>query len=163
MKSELDEFDLKLLEEIQLNNRLTADELAQKVCLSGSAVQRRLRRLRENKIIERDVAIISPEAVGRLLTAIVEVTLDTDEPQVLRRFEQAARDAPEVMQAYYVTGNADFILIVTAKALQDYESFAHRLLSKKLHVKHFRTSVVMRRVKWGVSVPVKVETETRSA
>lgn len=157
MNEELDEFDLKLLDAVQLNSRLTADQLAEKICLSPSSVQRRLRRLRECKIIQAEVAIVSPDAVGRSLTAIVEVTLGTDRPRVIEEFQRAIQAAPEVMQGYYVTGNADFILIVTAKDMQDYEAFAHRFLAKKPHVKYFRTSVVMRRVKWGVTVPVKVD------
>jgi Lrp/AsnC family leucine-responsive transcriptional regulator len=143
------------LEQIQQNNRFSADELAEKVCLSPSSVQRRLRRLRQAKIIEREVAIVSPEALGRSLTAIVEVTLDTDGPKAVEEFQRAIQAIPEVMQGHYVTGNADFILIVTARSVEDYEGFASRSLSKTRHVKHLRTSVVMRRVKWGVAVPVR--------
>lgn len=163
MNDGLDEFDLKLLDAVQQDCRLTADQLAERISLSPSAVQRRLRRLREHKIIQAEVAIVSPDALGRSLTAIVEVTLDTDQPKVVEEFQKALQSAPEVMQGYYVTGNADFILIVTAKDIQDYETFAHRFLSKKLHVKYFRTSVVMRRVKWGVTVPVRTDHETPSS
>jgi len=81
----LDEFDLKLLDAIQRSNRLTAAQLAERVCLSPSAVQRRLHRLRERKVIEAEVAIVSPEALGQSLTAIVEVTLDRDRPKGRRR------------------------------------------------------------------------------
>jgi Lrp/AsnC family leucine-responsive transcriptional regulator len=151
----LDEFDLKLLGAIQHNNRLTAAQLAEKVCLSPSAVQRRLHRLRERKVIEADVAIVSPEALGQSLTAIVQVTLDTDRPKVVEEFQRAIQTAPEVMQAYYVTGNADYILVITARNMADYEAFACRFLSKRPHVKYFRTSIVMRRVKWGMTLPLK--------
>ncbi len=154
MKSQLDEFDLKLLDVLQRNSRLTADELAKQVSLSPSSVQRRLRRLRAERIIDAEVAIILPDTVGRNLTVIVEVTLDTDRSQVVEEFERAIKAAPEVMQGYYVTGRADFVLIVTAKDMQDYEEFADRFLARRRHVKHFHTSVVMRRVKWGVTVPV---------
>lgn len=155
MKRQLDEFDLKLLDALQRNSRLTADELAEQVSLSASSVQRRLRRLRDEKIIDAEVAIILPDTLGRHLTTIVEVTLDTDRSQVVEEFQRAIEAAPEVMQGYYVTGDADFVLIVTAKNMQDYEQFADRFLAKRRHVKHFHTRVVMRRVKWGVTVPVK--------
>jgi Lrp/AsnC family leucine-responsive transcriptional regulator len=163
MNDGLDEFDLKLLDAVQQNCRLTADQLAGRISLSPSAVQRRLQRLRERKIIQAEVAIVSPDALGRTLTAIVEVTLDTDRPKVVEEFQKAIQSAPEVMQGYYVTGSTDFILIVTAKDIQDYETFANRFLSKKPHVKYFRTSVVMRRVKWGVGVPVRIDHETPSS
>jgi Lrp/AsnC family leucine-responsive transcriptional regulator len=154
MSNKLDEFDLKLLDAVQRDSRLTADQLAEKVCLSPSSIQRRLRRLRDRKIIEAEVAIVSPAAAGRSLIAIVEVALDTDRSQVVEEFQRAIQSAPEVRQAYYVTGNADFILIVAAKNIEDYEAFAQRFLSKKPRVKHFRTSVVMRRVKCDFTVPL---------
>ena len=163
MKKRLDEFDLKLLEQIQQNNRFSADELAEKVCLSPSSVQRRLRRLRQAKIIEREVAIVSPEALGRSLTAIVEVTLNTHGPKAVEEFQRAIQAMPEVMHGYYITGNADFILIVTARSIGDYEEFASRPLSKARYVRHLRTSVVMRRVKWGVALPVRDAQEAPSS
>jgi Lrp/AsnC family transcriptional regulator, leucine-responsive regulatory protein len=158
----LDEFDLKLLDAVQRNNRLTAEQLADKVCLSASAVQRRLHRLRERKVIEAEVAIVSPDALGRSLTAIVEVTLDTDRPRVVEEFQRSIQAAPEVMQAYYVTGNADYILVITAKNMADYETFACEFLSRRPHVKHFRTSIVMRRVKWGLTLPIKSDQQASS-
>ena len=157
MNDRLDEFDLKLLDAVQRNSRLTAEQLAEKVCLSASAVQRRLHRLRERKVIEAEVAIVSPDAMGLSLTAIVEVTLDTDRPKVVEEFQRAIQAAPEVMQAYYVTGNADYVLVVTAKNMADYEAFACEFLSKRPHVKHFRTSIVMRRVKSGMILPIKAD------
>jgi Lrp/AsnC family transcriptional regulator, leucine-responsive regulatory protein len=101
------------------------------------------------------VAIVSPEALGQSLTAIVEVTLDTDRPKVVEEFQRAIQAAPEVMQAYYVTGNADYILVITARNMADYEAFARKFLSKRPHVKYFRTSIVMRRVKRGMTLPLK--------
>ena len=155
MNDRLDEFDLKLLDAVQRNSRLTAEQLAEKVCLSASAVQRRLHRLRERKVIEAEVAIVSPDAMDLSLTAIVEVTLDTGRPKVVEEFQRAIQAAPEVMQAYYVTGNADYVLVITAKNMAEYEAFACEFLSKRPHVKHFRTSIVMRRVKSGMILPIK--------
>ena len=98
MNDRLDEFDLKLLDAVQRNNRLTAEQLAEKVCLSASAVQRRLQRLRERKVIEAGVAIVSPETLGRSVTAIVEVTLNPDRPKIVEEFQRAIQAAPEVLQ-----------------------------------------------------------------
>jgi len=162
MSRGLDEFDLKLLDAVQRNNRLTARQLGEEICLSPAAVQRRLRRLRERKIIEAEVAVVSPDAVGRSLIAIVEVTLDTHVAKALEEFERAIQSAPEVMQGYLVTGNADFILLVTAKSMEDYNAFVLEFLSKKAHVKHFNTSVVIRRVKWGVALPTAPHPRTKT-
>jgi Lrp/AsnC family leucine-responsive transcriptional regulator len=105
-------------------------------------------------VIEAEAAIVSPEALGQSLTAIVEVTLDTDRPNGVEEFQRAIQAAPEVMQAYYVTGNADYILVITARNMANYEAFARKFLSKKPHVKYSRTSIVMRRVKRGLTLPL---------
>jgi Lrp/AsnC family leucine-responsive transcriptional regulator len=80
---EIDEFDKQLLKRLQKNNRITAEELGKMINLSTSAVQRRLKRLREKKIIEADVSIISPAVVGQHITCVVDVTLHLGNSKVI--------------------------------------------------------------------------------
>jgi Lrp/AsnC family leucine-responsive transcriptional regulator len=150
----MDSFDVKILNIVQRDNRLSAEKIAAQVGLSPSAVQRRLKRLRADGIIEADVAIISPEAAGRRLTAIVEVTVEQERPlmRVLEEFKRLARAAPEVMQCYHVTGNADFILVVTARDMQEYEAFTRRLFVENPNIRRFHTSIVVSRVKSGMMI-----------
>ena len=157
MRVNLDEFDLKILDIVQHNNRLTAEEIAEKAYLSPSAVQRRLRRLRSNGVIQADVAIIDPEAIGRSLIAIVEVVLEREKAHILAEFKELMLNASEVMQCYYITGEADFVIIMTAKNMQDYDAFARRFFSENPYVKRFRTSIVISRVKSGLTVPLETE------
>lgn len=157
MRMDLDEFDLKILDSVQRNNRLAAEEIAEKACLSPSAVGRRLRRLRRSGVIEAEVAIIAPEAIGRNLIAIVEVALERDKSHILAEFKELMLNAPEVMQCYYITGDGDFIVIMTAKNMQDYEAFARRFFSENPSVRRFRTSIVISRVKSGLTVPLETE------
>ena len=157
MRADLDEFDIKILDCAQRNNRLSTEEIAEKVCLSPSAVQRRLRRLRRSGVIEAEVAIIAPEAIGRDLIAIVEVVLEREKSHILAEFKQLMLNAPEVMQCYYITGEADFIVIMTAKSMQDYDAFARRFFSENPYVRRFRTSIVISRVKTGLTVPLETE------
>jgi Lrp/AsnC family transcriptional regulator, leucine-responsive regulatory protein len=154
MKISLDEFDVKILNEVQRNNRLSAEQLARKVCLSASAVQRRLKRLRGGGVIERDVAHICPEAVNRNLLAVVAVSFEREQTHITDKFKRAMMDAPEVMQCYAVTGEIDFIVIMTARDLQDYDAFARRFFTGNSHVKRYQTSIVVHRVKSGLTVPV---------
>jgi Lrp/AsnC family leucine-responsive transcriptional regulator len=151
----MDLFDKKILAIVQQNNQLSADKIAEQVNLSASAVQRRLKRLRKDGVIEADVAIISPQASGRLLTIIVEVTLEQERliSSVLDEFKKLVLNTPEVMQCYHVTGNADFILIIAAKDMQDYEALTHRLFINNRSVRRFQTSVVVSRVKSRSTVP----------
>src|SRR3546814_7803259 len=96
----LDEFDRRLLALVQANARLTAEQLGERVGLSASACQRRLKRLRETGVIEAEIAVVAPEAVGRALTMIVEVSLEREHPHIVEAFKKSMRATPEVMQCY---------------------------------------------------------------
>jgi Lrp/AsnC family leucine-responsive transcriptional regulator len=120
----MDEFDVAILNRVQQNCRLTAEQLSKEVGLSPSACQRRLTKLRETGIIEREISVIAPETVGRRLTMVVEVTLEREHPNIMDEFKKSMRETPEVMQCYYVTGEVDFILILTARDMAHYEHSA---------------------------------------
>ena len=112
---ELDEYDKKLLRALQQNNKVTAEELGLRVSLSTSAVQRRLKRLRDEKIIEADVSIISPLAVGVGITCVVDVILEVGNSKAVDNFKTIMQGCLEVMQCYYVTGTYDFVLLVNTE------------------------------------------------
>lgn len=150
----MDNFDRKLLTLVQHDARLTADQLGERVGLSASACHRRLKRLRETGVIEAEIAVVSPEAVGRSLTMIVEVALEREHPHIVDAFKRSMRATPEVMQCYYVTGDADFIIILTARDMKSYERFTQRFFFDNPQVRRFRTFVVMDRTKIGLGVPM---------
>jgi Lrp/AsnC family transcriptional regulator, leucine-responsive regulatory protein len=149
-----DQFDKHLLRLLQHNNRLTSDELAEAVGLSASAVQRRLKRLRDEKIIEADVSIISPAVAGIGITCIVDVILERGNSQSIEKFKSIMLRRSEVMQCYYVTGSYDFVMIVNTQTMQQYEAFTREWLMDNLNVKHFYTHVVMDKVKVGYNVVI---------
>jgi Lrp/AsnC family transcriptional regulator, leucine-responsive regulatory protein len=100
---ELDDFDRRLLDAVQEDNRRTGEELAALVGLSPAACLRRLQRLRAGGAIEREVAILNPKVAGPRLNMVVLVTLEREGPDQLDRFAREMRSAPEVTQCYYVT------------------------------------------------------------
>ena len=151
---EPDEFDRQLLRMLQQNNRLTADELAAAVNLSASAVQRRLKRLRDEKIIEADVSIISPAVMGISITCVVDIVLEEGTSRALEKFKTTMRKCSEVMQCYYVTGTYDFVIIVNTRDMQHYEEFTRKWLMDNPNVRHFYTHVVMDKVKVGYSIAI---------
>jgi Lrp/AsnC family transcriptional regulator, leucine-responsive regulatory protein len=150
---ELDEFDRRLLDALQQDVRRTGDQLAVLVGLSPAACLRRAQRLRETGIIEREIAIVTPEAVGRRMTMVVQVTLEREQPATADEFKRQMRRAAEVMQCYNVTGAIDFVLIVSVADMDEYEDFTKRLLFEK-YVRRFETMVVIERVKFETTVPV---------
>jgi Lrp/AsnC family leucine-responsive transcriptional regulator len=150
----LDEYDKKLLRLLQTNNLLTAKELAENVNLSASAVQRRLAKLREEKVIEADVSIISPAVAGLSITCVVDVILHDGDSKSLEKFKAILKRCSEVMQCYFVTGTYDFVLIVNTRDMQHYETFSKKWLMDNPNVKHFYTHVVMDKVKVGYSIEI---------
>jgi Lrp/AsnC family transcriptional regulator, leucine-responsive regulatory protein len=150
----MDRFDALLLEALQRNARATAEALSEQVALSPDACRKRLARLRASGIIEAEIAVLDPARVGRGLILIVEVTLQNERKADLDRFKTAMQAAPEVMQCYYVTGNADFILILSARDMADYDAFTRRHFFAEDNILRFRTSAVMDRVKTGFSLPL---------
>lgn len=153
----LDRLDLRLLNILQTHNRYGTDELGQMVGLSATAVQRRLKRLREGSVIEADVSIVKPKTVGRPIAMLVLVSLERERADIVDRFKQSIRQTPEVMNGYYVTGESDFVLIVTSRSMEDYEAFTRKFFYENHDIKGFKTMVVMDRVKVGFSMPIDFE------
>ncbi|UVO35806.1 Lrp/AsnC family transcriptional regulator [Bradyrhizobium arachidis] len=151
---ELDRIDARLLDLVQRNNRLTSEELGAKVGLSASGVQRRLKRLRAKRVIEADVSIISPKAIGRNVTVLVLISFDRARTDIVDRFKRAICTMTEVMSGFYVAGQADFVLLVTANDMEEYEDFTRRLVRENPDIKRFETMVALDRVKAGFVLPM---------
>ncbi|AZV23648.1 MAG: AsnC family transcriptional regulator [Mesorhizobium sp.] len=151
---DLDRVDRKILSAVQRNNRLTTEELGELAGLSATACQRRLKRLRDARVIEADVSIISPGAVGRPMLMLVSISLERDRSDIIDRFKQAIRRTPEIMNAYYVTGDADFVLTVSVRDMVEYEAFTRRFFYENPDIKGFSTMVVMDRTKVSLAVPI---------
>lgn len=150
----LDEYDKKLLRLLQQNNKLTTEELSAKVSLSQSAIQRRITKLRNEKIIEADVSIISSSAIGMAITCIVDVVLHEGSSKGIEKFKQAMSNCTEVAHCYYVTGSYDFVLIVNTRDMSHFEVFSKTQLMDNPNLKHFYTHVVMDKVKVGYGVVI---------
>ncbi|MDA9464765.1 Lrp/AsnC family transcriptional regulator [Bradyrhizobium sp. CCBAU 53415] len=152
--TQLDKIDFRLLDLVQRDNRLCSEQLGGKVGLSASGVQRRLKRLRSKGVIEADVSIISPKAIGRNVTAVVLISLERARADTIDRLKRQIRKMPEVMSAFYVTGLADVVLLVTVNDMEDYERFARRLTGESSDIKRIETMIVMDRFKAGFTLPI---------
>lgn len=148
----MDDKDLYILRLVQENARLTAETLGERVGLSPAAVQKRLKRLKETGVIEREIAVLSPKKLDRDLTVIVEVILERENRQQLEAFKKKMRTAPSVQQCYYTTGEADFLLILSVRDIKEYEAFTQEHFFDASNISRFKTSIVMDRVKRSLDV-----------
>jgi DNA-binding Lrp family transcriptional regulator len=153
-RDQLDEFDHQILRHLQRDALATGEEIGAEVCLSAAAVQRRIKRLRQIGAIRATVAVLDPAMIGQAMSFVISVELERERADMLDAFRRAARDDPNVQQCYYVTGTTDFVLIVTARDMADFELFTRRLLFDNANVRRFTTNVVLSRDKVGSSLPL---------
>ncbi|WP_020593867.1 Lrp/AsnC family transcriptional regulator [Kiloniella laminariae] len=151
---DLDGFDRSILRCLQQSTRFTSEQIAEKVGLSATACQRRIKRLRDTGAIVREVAILSPDAVENRLTLLVQIVVKRGRSDVIDAFKRDMMTYAEVQQCYYVTGAFDFILIVTARDIVEYEHFTRRAFFDNPAIHEFNTTVVMEQVKVGLEYPL---------
>jgi DNA-binding Lrp family transcriptional regulator len=153
----LDGYDRRLLAALQEDADRTAEQLGEQVALSASAIQRRIRRLKDSGVIERVVAIAQPRQVGSPSHFIVNLQVERERPELLTQLRRWIAEEPLVQQAYYVTGEADFILVVTAPDAMTYDELMSRLMAENPNVRRFTTSVALGIVKRSLALPVPPE------
>jgi DNA-binding Lrp family transcriptional regulator len=103
-------------------------------------------------VIERDISVLNPAAVGREMTIVVEVLLERENRAHLDSFKRRMREASCVQQCYYTTGEADFVLILLVRDIKEYEAFTQTYFFDESNISRFKTSVVMDRVKVSLDV-----------
>jgi Lrp/AsnC family leucine-responsive transcriptional regulator len=150
----LDALDRRILTALQEDNQITNLALAERVGLSPPACLKRVRRLRDEKVIVKDVALVDPDRVGQGIVAFVGVELDRQREDVLAAFERKMAAETDVQQCYFVSGEIDYLLIVTCRDMEDYNAFARRVLATEHNIKRFRTSFNLSRVKYETKVPL---------
>jgi Lrp/AsnC family transcriptional regulator, leucine-responsive regulatory protein len=148
----LDAFDRAILDIVQYDNTTPLRTLAERVNLSSASVQRRIKRMEESGVITSNVAVVDPVLVGKPITIVVEVMTERTSIDALEAMKKHFA-VPEIQQCYYVTGEADFVLIVNVATMQDYQALARRLFAENPNVKWFKTMVTLDSVKVSLEVP----------
>lgn len=150
---QLDAFDRKILDILQRDNTTPQRTIGEAVNLSAPAVQRRIKRMTEDGVIRANVAIVDPAAVGQAITIFVEVEVISETAEQIEQAKREFAAAPQIQQCYYVTGEADFVLVIVVPSMAEYEALTRRLFFGNNNVKRFRTFVAMDRIKVGLGVP----------
>lgn len=154
MADPLDLFDRKILALIQQDCHQKADLIAEKVGLSPSAVQRRIKRLRAERVIVAEVAVLDRRAVGRLMTFIVGLEIERENYTALAHFRRWVSAQPEIQQAYYVTGQVDLMLVIVAEDVEAFDRVAARIMENNPQIRRMTTNVVLEPLKLGLDLPV---------
>jgi len=149
---DLDMTDLALLEQLQTDSSLSNLDLAQRVHISPPTCLRRVKRLRDAGLIEREVALLNPQRLAGLLghglEAIVEVSLDRQGNEEQEAFEARVIQDRAVQQCYRVSPGPDFVLVVWARDMPDYLALAQRLFTADANVRNVKAFFSVRRAKF---------------
>ena len=155
----VDQTDLALLDQLQEDSALSNQDLAKKVHISPATCLRRVKRLRDGGLIEREQAILQPErmaaTLGHGLEAVVEVSLDRQGSEEHEAFEQRVIGDDAVQQCYRVSPGPDFILIVHARDMPDYLALAQRLFTGDANVRNVKAFFSVKRAKFRPRIPLK--------
>ncbi|KGE00022.1 AsnC family transcriptional regulator [Achromobacter sp. RTa] len=152
---ELDDLDRRILEQLQEDSSLTNQDLAQRVHASPPTCLRRVRRLVDEGVIDRQVAILSAGKLGSTLTAIVEITLDVQAAERLDEFEQSMLAERAVLQCYRVSPGPDFVVIAQVKDMPAYHALVHRAFTAQANVRNVRTFFSVHRAKFETRIDVR--------
>lgn len=146
-RSELDTFDRKILDVVAVEGRISVTELSERIGLSKSPTQTRLKRLEENGVIKGYRAILDPIQLGQEHVAFVEIRLSDTRETALNAFNRAAQAIPEIEQAHLIAGNFDYLLKVRVSDMSSYRQVLAEKLSTLPHVASTSTYVAMQAVK----------------
>lgn len=156
----LDRIDCQLLNLLQQDNQTPTRQLAETTQVSQPTCLRRIRDLRDSKIIQSDVAMVDPFALGYGLSAFLEVSLQNQSDESMHAFEATMNSEPEVLQCYFVSGEYDYFLVVHVVDMEAYYQFVRRVISGSGNVKHFQSRFPMKRAKFTTRIAFDEANET---
>lgn len=143
----MDTTDRKILAELQKNGRASLQEISQAAGLSSTPCWTRMKRMEESGVIERYTVSLNAQALGLGDTVMVQVTLDSHSDNTLEKFGEILASIPEVVEAYLVSGEYDYLLRVAVKDTRDYERLLREKLYKIKGIRHSKSSFVLRTLK----------------
>lgn len=152
--NDLDAIDLRILDELQQNARLSNVELAARVHLSPSPCLARVRALEEAGLISRYVTLLNPLALGLSVSVFIQIRLERQVERALELFQDAISAYPEVMECYLMTGDSDYLIRVVVPDVQALERFIVDELSKIPGVANIRSSFALKQVKYKTALPL---------
>jgi Lrp/AsnC family transcriptional regulator, leucine-responsive regulatory protein len=148
--------DLNILRVLQSQALSTIDELAQSANLSPSSAQRRVQRLKDQKIIVAHVAVANPKALGFNLTMIVELEVDHDKPERQLALNNWINKRPEIQNAWHITGRGDYMLTVIVRSIEHFDELMTSLMNQNPNVRKYTTSVALKTLKQSLAVPCDI-------
>lgn len=149
----MDRTDLKILAILQDDASVSVAEIAKRVNLSQTPCWRRIQKMEADGVIERRVALVDPDKIGAGITVFVEIQTGDHSAEWLERFQEAVQTIPQVMAAYRMAGDVDYLLRVAVGSMAEYDDF-YRALIGAVPLKNVTSRFAMERVKSTTAYPL---------
>jgi Lrp/AsnC family leucine-responsive transcriptional regulator len=143
----MDKIDRKILQILQADARASLQEIGRQAGLSASPCWERIRKMEQSGVIEGFTVRLNAQALGLNDTVMVQVTLDSHSDNTLEKFGETLAAIPEVVEAYLLSGEYDYLLRVAVKDTRDYERLLREKLYKIKGIRHSKSSFVLRTLK----------------
>ena len=150
----IDPLDGRLLRQLQKDSRQSNQQLADSLNMSSSACWRRVAALEAAGVIARYTALVDREKAGFAMSAILHVSLDRHDETFVSQFVSRVRQRPEVLECFATTGDADFHLRVVVSDMAAYNRFLEDFMFKIPGLRHVRTNVILKEIKYDVALPL---------
>jgi Lrp/AsnC family leucine-responsive transcriptional regulator len=144
---ELDKFDLAILAVLQRDARASLQEISGQVGLSTTPCWTRIKKMEAEGVIQGYTVRVDPAAIGFRETVIVQVTLESHTDDVLERFGKVLAEIPEVLDAYLISGDYDYLIRIAVRDTRDYERLLREQLYRIPGIRHSKSSFVLRKLK----------------
>jgi Lrp/AsnC family transcriptional regulator len=155
MQKPLDDTDIAILSILQRDASVAVAEIAKSVGLAQSPCWRRIQRLQQTGVIRANVALLERRMLGLNLEVFVEIRFLREEPEALRKFEDAIRKAPEIIECFMLMGEVDFLLRVLTRDVDHYERFLRETLAVLPGVRDINSSIAISAVKSSTEIPLE--------
>jgi Lrp/AsnC family leucine-responsive transcriptional regulator len=162
LNNNLDEIDLRILDQMQGDARLSNVDLAERVGLSPSPCLRRLRKLESDGVIQGYMTFVDQAKVGLPVSVFISVALKEQSESALEEFETSVSALPQVMECYLMTGTADYLLRVVMQDLSDYEQFLKNHLTRIPAIASIQSSFALKQVSYRTVLPLSQDAKNKS-
>ena len=150
----MDATDRQILDALQVDATLTAQDIAARVGVSAQDCAARIARLEETGVIEARVALLNPRKVGANMTVFVAITTPEHSKEWLETFHKAVESFPEVLEFYRMTGQVDYLLRVVVPDIEAYDIFYKKLIAAA-KLKDISSTIAMEQIKFSTHLPIK--------
>lgn len=151
----LDAIDLKIIKELQIDSKQSIKQISQKINLSITPTHERIKKIESSGVIDKYVAIVKPEMLGKKLIVYCQVTLIQHEENAFKKFEDYVNSVSKIAEVSYIAGSFDILLKIILKDMDEYQNFVLKEMSQLEIISNIQSSFVIKQIKNNTLISIE--------